>query len=347
MKRVMTSLILLLLSAGSQDLYAMKHNKKKHRKKPQHVGAQNNSEIKGKNARKKTTLIGFIQSGDIKIPETSISEQPVEVLEPLFKALHSSVTVATPKKEAQTTYAHTRAILDELSKKRGDKKKAKEGLQGFADDFSDDEKNMKALWQFDSKEDIADPTKIYLGIMAGSTSPWKNHVYEYMKNKNQLCEKYDTQIVARESTLKDLNDQIVSLQKKAQEEHEHIQALTLTKEHHETKLKSAEIYSADLVDYLTGQIEETVGLIENYDSDLDKLDLQSSQLRKNKNTDVKNFNEQTSKNNLEKGNILTKKKEAETILKQLNVALEHVNQNLPKARDGGSFGRRYVWGKSF
>lgn len=338
MKKVMIPLVMLLLAAGPTDLFAMKQTKKHHKKTDRVENAKRNG--------KKKKKIQFIEANGVKIPERSIKEQTAETLIPLFIGLHSQVTVATPKEEGQKIFKHTRAIRDRLTEIFGDKKTTNEAVDGIADDFTDEETHMNAFWQCETVEEITDPQKIYLGYLAGNTSVWKYNIYENMKNKNQLCEKYGGQIAAEESSLKALTDQICEMQKKAQEQREKIKKLNTTKNIHESKLKNAEGYSSEIVDYLDEQIEDTIGFIETYKDNLEKLDLESSELR-NKKTDAKVFTAQISKIKEEKEALQKKKAKAEITQKELTEALDHVNQYLPKAREEGSLGRRLLWGKSF
>jgi len=347
MKRVTSlSLIIFVLAIGSRDLLAMER-KKNNRNKPQPVEAKNNPGKKRKNARKKIhDQQNYVKGNGIKILETDIDKQTSEQLIPLFKGLHSSVSITTPKEEAQKKYRHSRLVYDALTKIYGDKKKTKEALDGVADDFSDEETHMKALWEYKSNEEIADPSAVYLGLMYGYTSAWKHNVYEEMKNKHLLHEKNNELIAAEELELKSLGDQIAELQKQAETKREKVKTLNATKEHFESKLVTAEEYSRELGEDLATQIKETVGLIANLDHDLESLEARSSQLRKI-NSAVVEFNALITKNKEDKESLLKQKASAELRKKKLTEALEHINQYLPKARSEGSIGRRYVWGKSF
>lgn len=295
--------------------------------------------------KKPRTKKKYIKAAGLKVRKDLLVDQDPGILAALFINLHSSTNIETPKKKGKRQLSNLREIYDTLTQKVGDKKKAKEALMGTADDFSDEENHLSAIWNAETEESVAYPTTTGF-LIKETSSVWKAHVYEEIKNKTKISEKYCNFITEEEQTLSDLQNKIVELQREAEERRSAIKNLNSTKAHYQKKLEAAEQYSQNLIDFLSNQIDDISAAIENCDNDLQRLKDRANKLRNDENA-VQDFNEQISKNKNEQNELI---KEKETLIerkKRVIAGFDHVNEYLPKAYTPGSFGRQYVWGKNY
>jgi predicted component of type VI protein secretion system len=354
MKKVMIPLVVLLVTGLALDLYAgrnKKTNKPTYIKVNDIVIAENlldaqepgllydlfnrlhAAAAETNKPKKLLSQTDTVLNALLKKYQTKDNQKP-EFLIDLYKGLYASITFDTPKLIGQKKCSQRRAIFDVLNIYGN----AKAVVDGMAADLTDDENNLNEYWNCESHEDLADPTAVYLGILAGTTSHWKNCVYEKIKRDLPLINETKDEIEGEERA-------IALLQKQLENRQNRVRRLNQTLETFEKKLESADNISTNLIEDLTRDIEDLLNTMNDFDATLAKFEIQASEIRNNKALDAKSFNAKMNAIKEEKDTIIKAKKEAGDKKVKLEESLKHVSEHYAKVREDGSLGRRYIWGK--